>query len=98
MALFPKEQEDAFTAALITHQDLEKTNSLLRRLTAEGKTPAAYSLGRLLARAEMDHVVLTDDILDQVADSHDLNDATGYYAIWLMKRTEANGGIFKRDW
>lgn len=71
----------------------------LNRLIRKGLTPwGAYSLGFIHAKAEEDHVIMTDDILEQIAGSNDLNDAVGYYAVWLAKRTEANGGVFKRDW
>lgn len=76
------------------HQDSETIDRLLSVATND----AGYRLGRIAARAEMDHVILDPEALEQIAASNDLNDATGYYAIWLMKRTEANGGVFKRDW
>lgn len=76
------------------HQNFETIN----RLLANCLPWPSYSLGHVTYMAEADHVIMTDDILEQIARSNDLNDAVGYYAVWLAKRTEANGGVFKRDW
>lgn len=76
------------------HQNLDTVNRLMNKVNAV----QAYSLGFLSGTAEEHHVILDDNVLRQIAQSNDLNDATGYYAVWLMKRTEANGGVFKRDW
>ncbi len=57
----------------------------IHRLLDTAKPEAAYSLGVITSQAIHDGVVLTDDILEQVAASNDLNDAVGYYANWLAR-------------
>lgn len=76
------------------HQNFESINRLVESASGE----AAFWLGRLVATAEDDHVILDDAILEQIANANDFNDVIGYYAVWLLKRTEANGGVKKHDW
>lgn len=74
---------------LMVHQNLDVINRIIRG----GVSPwGAYSLGHLTVMAEEEHVILDEDVLLQIAGSNDLNDATGYFAVWLGKRVEAQGG------
>lgn len=74
------------------HQNLETIRHLIIQLQDTGRPEQAFALGYLSATAEENHVILDDDVLEQIAGANDLNDATGYFAIWLGKRVEAAGG------
>lgn len=73
---------------LVKHQNFIVINLALRSATPWG----AYSLGQLVVTAEEDHVILDNDVIEKIASANDLNDAFGYYVVWLGKRVEAQGG------
>ncbi len=72
------------------HQNMDAVN----RIIARRGVPllGAFYLGQLCVKAEENQIILDEAVMEQIVNANDLNDATGYFAVWLGKRVEAAGG------
>lgn len=80
---------------LLPHQDMD---AIIGGLPDDLPLKAVAFVVEILMMAERDHVIASGDLIQQIIVANDFNDAVGIYAVWLGKRTEANGGVFRHDW